>query len=383
MTIRYPLFKVFVDTEAALDRLRGVFDSGFLNEGEEVARFAEAVGTVLGCADRMVPVNSCTSAITLALRLSGAGPGRTVVTTPMTCVAANLPVVTGGATIKWADVDPESGMVTPATLADAIDETTAAVMIVDWAGVPAELDALHETCRARGVPLIQDAAHAFMAEYKGRPIADFADFTCFSFQAIKHLTCGDGGALVCRDPAMLAAAKRLKWFGYDRENAKDEKGNWRVQQDQADIPPGMEGYKFNMNNVAGAIGLANLAHMPRLLAANRANAAIYDAAFAGTDRLRPLKRPGESNPAFWTYCVVLDEAVDRSAVFAALSEAGIAAGPVHVPNDHYSCFADVRRPLPGLRRFEETQFSLPCGWWITPENARFIAETTLKAVDAG
>lgn len=382
MTLRYPLFKVFMDTDAALDRLRVVFDSGFLNEGEEVQRFTAAVSEVLGCSGRLVPTNSCTSAITMALRLCGAGPGRTIVTTPMTCVAANLPIVTGGATIRWADVDPLTGMVTSETLAEAIDDTTVAVMFVNWAGVPAELDALQAECRSRGLPLIQDAAHAFMAEYKGRPIADFADFTCFSFQAIKHLTCGDGGGLVCRDADALAEAKRLKWFGYDRENAKDDKGNWRVQQNEADIPPGMEGYKFNMNNIAAAIGLANLEHMPRLLAANRANAAVFDAAFTNRPGLRPLMRAADCSPAFWTYPVVLDDADDRERVFAALGAAGIACGPVHVPNDHYSCFAEVRRDLPGLRRFEATQFSLPCGWWITAEDARFIATTTLNALAA-
>lgn len=372
----YPLFKVHVAKDAALDSLAGVFDSGFINEGVEVGRLTEALKPVLG-SDSIVLMNSCTSALTVALRLAGVGPGKNVVTSPMTCIASNTPVINLGAAIKWADIDPLSGMVTPETVAAQIDENTAAVLFVDWAGVPAPLADLWTVCRKAGVKMIQDAAHAFMAECDGRPVAQFADFTCFSFQAIKHFTCGDGGALVCADEADRRAAAKLKWFGYDREAAKDEKGNWKAQQAEADILEAEVGYKFNMNNVAAAIGLANLPDMEQVVGRHRANAAIYDAAFASLPLIQPIGRPKGSNPAFWVYTAILDPSVDRDGMIDDLAKAGIHSGQVHVPNDDYSCFAAYRRDLPGVRAFSARQISLPCGWWLDEDDAGFIAESVL------
>lgn len=372
----FPLFKVHVAKEAALGRLAAVFDSGFINEGTEVGRLAEALKPVLG-SDNVVLMNSCTSALTVALRLAGVGPGRNVVTSPMTCIASNTPIINLGGGIKWADIDPGTGMVTADSVAEQIDEDTAAVLFVDWAGVPAPLADLWDVCKKAGVAMIQDAAHAFMAEYRGRPVAQFADFTCFSFQAIKHFTTGDGGALVCADEAKRRAAAKLKWFGYDREAAKDEKGNWKAQQADADILESEVGYKFNMNNLAAGIGLANLPQMESIVGRHRANAAAYDAVFASHPLIRPIGRPDGSNPSFWVYTAILDPGVDRDGLIESLAAARIHAGQVHVPNDDYACFAAYRRELPGVRAFSARQISLPCGWWLDDEEVHFIADKVL------
>jgi perosamine synthetase len=199
MTMKtYPMFRVHVEAAAALRLIDEVFQSGFINEGVQVGQLTEALKPILG-SDNLVLMNSCTSALTVAYFLAGVGPGTNVVTTPMTCIAGNTPIINLGGDIIWADVDPRSGMATAETIASKINDKTKAVSIVDWAGVPADLEPIDRLCRSRGIPLIQDAAHAFGARYAGRPLSDFADFTCYSFQAIKHFTCGDAGALICRD----------------------------------------------------------------------------------------------------------------------------------------------------------------------------------------
>lgn len=377
MSKQYPLFKVHVDAPAALSLLDTVFASGFINEGVQVQELHRRLCPILG-SPYTVLTNAGTSALTMALRLAGVGPGTNVVATAMTCIASNTPIINLGADVRWADVDPLSGMVTVEQVAARIDENTKAVMFVDWGGVMPEVAELDALCREKGVKLIQDAAHAFMAEYRGRPISEFADYTCFSFQAIKHFTCGDGGALVCRSESDYELAKKLKWFGFDREKAKDERGNWKGQQAEADILEGEVGYKFNMNNVAAAIGLAQLAHVDFILGRHRENAALYDAAFAGNPFIRPIVRPDGSRPAFWVYTMVLtDDRIDRDALLNALVERGIHAGQVHVPNDDYTCFNAFRTDLPGTRRFAARQFSLPCGWWMEPEDCRFVAAEVL------
>lgn len=375
----YPLFKVNIDKAAALSRLDSVFDSGFVNEGKEVAELTARLRTVLG-SEQIVLMNSCTSALTVALRLAGVKPGKNVVTSPMTCIASNTPIINLGGDIKWADVDPKSGMITPETVESLIDSDTVAVLFVDWAGVMPDLANIDAVCRKKGVKLIQDAAHAFGAEYNGKPVCQYSDFTCFSFQAIKHFTCGDGGALVCRDPKDQKIASNLKWFGYDRASSKDEKGNWRVQQAEADITEGEVGYKFNMNNVAAAIGLAQIPHIDGILVAHRRNADTYDRAFLHSPHISPILRPNDSKPSFWVYTTLLADGIDRDAVMQSLAQAGIHSGQVHVPNDEYTCFARFQRSLPGVREFSRRQLSLPSGWWITESDASFIAQKTIDIV---
>lgn len=377
---QYPLFKVHIDTDSALDELRTVFDSGFVNEGIQVTEFATAVAARLG-AENLVPLNSCTSALTLAMRLCGVGPGTEVVTTPMTCIASNTPIVNLGGRVVWADIKPMTAMIDPEDVARKITDKTRAVICVDWAGTPCEFDRLAEVCRDAAVPLIQDAAHAFGATYNERPICEFADYTCFSFQAIKHLSCGDGGALVVRDAERFAMAKKLKWFGYDRDATKDEKGNWKGQAWSADVLEDEVGYKYNMNNVSAAIGLSQLPHIDRILDRHRANAKCYDELFDGSNSIEPLHRPDVCESSSWVYTAILkDENVNRDDVLARLNDEGIAAGLVHIPNNLYSCFQDSDVDLPGVTYFGDRQISLPCGWWLDRPDIEHIAARVSAAI---
>ena len=369
----YPMFKVHMDVEGALAQLRTVLESGFVNEGVQVTAFQKAVAEFLGV-EGLVLTNSCTSALTLALRLCGVGPGSEVISTPMTCVATNTPIDNLGGTVVWADIDPETASIDASDVECKLTPATRAIMCVAWAGTPCDLDALDALARRRGVSLIQDAAHAFGATWRGRPLSDFADFTCYSFQAIKHLSCGDGGALVCRDTEAFVLGRKLKWFGYDRDAHKDQHGEWKGQRWDADIEPGEIGYKYNMNNIAAAIGLAQMPHLQRILGQHRRNAAVYHEAFRGSSSIRPLRVPEGAVSSYWVYsALVVDENVDRDRLLEALNADGIAAGLVHLPNDLYSAFGKYDAELSGVRRFADRQISLPCGWWLSEEDCVEIA----------
>lgn len=368
----FPLFKVHVSADDAIKEAKKVLESGFLNEGEQVSILQESLKKYLG--ENLVLVNSCTSAIHLALHLCDISPGDEIITTPMTCVASNTPIIAHGARPVWADIDPETGMISPESLRDSITDKTRAVIYVAWAGNLGDIEEIQKICREREIPLILDAAHAFGAKIeldKIRPISDIVDYTCYSFQAIKHFTTGDGGALVCNTPE-LSRAKRLKWFGLDRDAAKDEKGNWKGQQWDIDIEE--PGYKFNMNNLSAAIGLSQLPFIDEILRKHEFNAKIYDRIFENT-HVKALRRSKKEISSRWVYTVRTHLRGDEKLqAIKALNEMGIAAGLVHVPNDIYSCFSDYRKDLPGLREFETTQFSIPCGWWLNEEDVYFIAE---------
>lgn len=369
----FPLFRVHVPSEQALANIKEVFDAGFINEGIQVTQLAEALKSVLKTKN-IVLTNSCTSALTLALHVCHVRSGDEVISTPMTCVATNTPIVTMGAKIVWADIDPNDGMIDPADVEKKITSRTRAVIAVAWAGTPPKLNALKKICDAKGVKLILDAAHAFGATYLNSPLHEFSHFVAYSFQAIKHFTTGDGGALICADDQDHARSNALKWFGLDRDRAKDEKGDWKGQQWDVDITEA--GFKFNMNNVAAAVGLAQLPHINDILFNHRFHAATYQGLLNDCSSIKLLKEPPESLSSHWVYTVKINPSASlltRDELLKVLNDEGIMAGIVHVPNDTYTAFAGYRSDLPGVRAFSETQFSLPCGWWLSYEDIRHIA----------
>jgi len=377
MSKSYPLFKVHMPVEDALAGVREVLTSGFVNEGIQVTEFQKALCSYLGVKN-FVMVNAGTSALTLAYKVAGVGPGTEVISSPMTCIATNTPVENLGGKLVWADVNPNSGSIDPEDIERKITSKTRAIAYVDWAGSPCDLEAIDAIGKKHGIAVIQDAAHAFGATWDGRPISDFADFTCYSFQAIKHLSSGDGGGLVCRDDKAYILARKLKWFGYDREATKDEKGEWKGQRWSADIEDGEVGYKFNMNNISAAIGLAQMPYIDGILAAHRRNAAVYNKAFAGGAAIQPLDLPAKANSSYWVYtALVVGAGVDRDALLESLNAEGIAAGLVHLPNDIYTVFKPYAADLPGVRSFSDRQISLPCGWWLTEDDCRHIADRVL------
>lgn len=375
--MKYPMFKVYVRGVDALENIREVFSSGYLNEGLQVGEFQRKLERQLG-ARNIVMTNSCTSALTIAYKIAGVGPGSDVVSSPMTCVATNTPIVNLGGNIVWADILPTTGCIDPDSIERSITDETRAIAFVNWGGAPANLESINEIGERLHIPTIQDAAHSFGATWDGQPISDYTDFTCLSFQAIKHLSTGDGGALICRDPKDYVLGRKLKWFGYDRDSAKDLKGEWKGQRWDADIGSGDVGYKFNMNNVAASIGLAQIDHIDEILMAHRNNAEIYNRLFASSDQINPLDIPEAAVSSYWVYtCVLAGGFQRRDRLLELLNSEGIGAGLVHLPNDLYSAFRKSRKYLPGTREFAASQISIPCGWWLSENDCRHIAERVL------
>lgn len=375
--MKYPLFKVHVSDIDALDEIEKVLCSGYINEGEQVAELSYELGIKLGN-EKIVLLNSCTSAITLALKLADVGPGDEVITTPMTCVATNTPIVSLGAKIVWADIDSVDGMISPNDVRRKITPKTKAVIAVAWGGTPPNLKALKKICDFHGIKLICDAAHAFGATYVDEPIAKWAHLTCFSFQAIKHFTTGDGGAITCLSESDFKRAKTLKWFGLDRDAAKDAKGDWKGQQWDVDIIEA--GFKYNMNNISAAIGLSQLKFIDAIISSHRTNAALYKKLFA--DSFDILEDAGQTEgSSFWVYTArVLGTSPQIDKILHKLNSEGIGAGKVHVENTSYTCFKDFHAKLWGVDNFSSRQFSLPCGWWLKEDDVKLIAARVKEVV---
>tara|TARA_Y100000114_G_C11661550_1_gene279297 strand:- start:134 stop:820 length:687 start_codon:yes stop_codon:yes gene_type:complete len=226
---------------------------------------------------------------------------------------------------------------------------------------------------------IQDAAHSIGATYKGKEIHEFADYTCYSLQAIKHITTGDGGLLVVNtNKEDFQRAKALKWFGIDRDATKDEKGEWKGQRWEMDVVEA--GFKFHMNNITAAIGLSQIPHMDKIIQAHIDRGLLYEELFSEHKDINGLHYPADSVPSFWVYTLILSEHLDRDKIIQELNDEGINAGLVHTPNHYYSCFKDSMVDLPETDYFHKHQISLPCGWWLSKDDVKFIAERLISKI---
>ena len=360
-----PLFKVFTAKRAA-ERVANVLASGYTAQGPIVEEFERLLRDYLD-EQRLLTVSSGTAALELACHLAGVAGGE-VISTPQTCSATNGAIVRAGAKIVWADVDPFTGNIDPASVNDALSPLTSAVMAVDWSGRCCDYAGLG----AQERPVIRDAAHAFGAKPDWRP-----GYTCWSFQSIKHLSTGDGGALAMPTD-QYERARKLRWFGLDRTKGE----SFRCAQDIGEV-----GFKAHMNDIAAAIGVENfhegfVVGTP-ILRQHRENAKCL---LDGLQRIEnavgcdfAFAPPYDPASAYWVLTLLVDQghgfdlrALDRvrrerDALAAFLATRGVASSRVHRRNDEHTAFQRVstwRVPHPGLDYFDAAQLSIPCGWWV-------------------
>lgn len=357
------LFKVH-KPENVSKVLEEVFDSGFLTEGDYSDKFEKSFSEFIGNPNTCL-TNSCTSALDLARHVCDIQNEDEVITTAMTCLATNLPFYQRGAKLVFADVKKETGNIDPEDVERKITPKTKAIVVVHWAGQPVDIEAISSISSKYNIPVIEDAAHALDSKYKGLPIGQHSDFVCFSFQAIKHLTCADGGAIACKRQEDAERIRRLRWFGLDRSI----KG---IQRWSQDISEG--GYKYHMNNLNAAIGIEQLKNIRHLINQHKLNSAYYDENI-NNPRIKKLQRDENSDSASWIYSLLTE---DREDFQSYLSKNGIASDWVHVRNDQYTIFKKFKTDLPNLDYFESRLINIPVGWWLNKSDLKHITDTVNK-----
>lgn len=348
-----PLFKVHMP-KAVDAPLLDVLHSGYITQGPKVAEFEKLFGTYI-MNPKVIALNSGTSALTLALRLAGVKRGDEVITTPMTCSATNLPILSLGAKPVFADVDPETGLIDPFSVAKLVTKKTKAVMCVDWGGLPPELNALLQITEHHGIKLIEDSAHGLGSWDEGRLIGSVADFTCFSLQAIKHITTGDGGMLAVKDQHDYERGRKLRWFGINRDN--DSKDS-RIEEDIEEW-----GYKFHMNDLAATIGLVQMQFLDGVISAHRHNADIYNE-YLDKDYFTITTRQGALS-SYWLYTMLLPSCTERDEFKDYMLKEGIQVSQVHKRNDMYSVFNKYTEPWGaggGVDNFADRMICIPVHW---------------------
>jgi perosamine synthetase len=363
------LFKPFV-SEAAIAASAEVLRSGWIGLGPRTARFEREFAAYIGCR-YAVAVNSATSALHLAAVVSGIGPGDEVLTTPMTFLSTNAAIVYQGAVPVFVDIEPDTLNLDLAKAAALVGPRTKAIFAVHYGGNPLDEERLHAFAAQHGLAVIEDAAHACGATFRGRRIGSFGT-TCFSFHAVKNLPLGDGGMVTTDDEALAARLQRLRWMGIDRSTFERNAGayQWEYEVDEL-------GYKYHMNDIAAAIGCA---HLPELDGWNRRRAdfvAIYREVLGGLPRERLTflaTTPGAVSAHH--LCAVL--VADRDRLSARLKERGIGVGVHYKPNHHYPPFRRfARTPLPQCEAAYARQLSLPLHLHLDEAEVRLVA-TTLR-----
>ena len=345
-----PLFTVNMPPrEKLMPELEKVLYSGYIGQGPKVEEFEKKFATWIGHSN-VLSLNSGTSALHLALRLAGVEGGE-VISSPMTCTATNMPILANGARIVWADIDPNTGNIDPLDVERKITKDTKAIMVVHWGGNPADMDAFAYIKAKYGIPIIEDAAHAMGAYWRANKIGNAtADFTCFSLQAIKHITSVDGGILMVNDTDTYKRGKLLRWYGIDREG---ERKDFRCEEDILDW-----GYKFHMNDVNATIAIAQMDQVDEIVKMHRITSGSYSVRIYNEFILNPFDLSNSSG-AWWLYTLRLKQPEKRASFMQFMKECGIQVSKVHERNDKHTTFRQFQRNLPGVDEFSERMICIP------------------------
>lgn len=351
--------------ESAHAALQPILTSGQLAAGRQVAQFESHLAAWLGVPDAAA-LTDASNALMLALYLAGVRPDDEVITSPLACSATLMPIANLFARPVWCDIDPLTGMPDACHIAGLITEKTRAILLYHWSGDVADVGGIMALARRHGLKLVEDASCALGAQRHGRCLGGEADFTVYSFYATKHITTGEGAALLAADPQMVTKARHLRRFGIDPTKFRLPNGDL---DPDFDIP--LAGFNFAMNEIAATLGLLQLPHADGIIARHRANGQFYDAILGGIPGLHLLARRKDSVSAYWSYALRTER---RDDLIRKLLSHGIGAQRLHLRNDSYSCFGSGTRELPGVAQFDAQNLSIPCGWWVGDEERERVVE---------
>lgn len=356
------LFHPHIPTNSA-DRMGETLKTRWIGQGPQVAQFESRFSERFGGGRPAVAVGSGTDALHLAYILAGVGEGDEVITPVFTCTATNIPLLYERAIPVFADVQRHTLNLDPAHVKRLISDRTKAIVCVHYGGLPCDMRELREVARERQIPIIEDAAHAVGATYQGESIGKLSEFTMFSFQAIKHITTGDGGMLVLSDPGLRAKADRVRWFGIDR--AAKLQGIW--ENDIREV-----GYKYQMTDIAATLGLAALDEYDTTFALRRRLFELYEAGLREIPGLRFIGGGYTDRLHAAWMCTV--EVERRRDLQSKLRDYQIESDQVHYRNDRYSIFGSRRDNLPNMDAIEDKYLVLPLHTKMTEVDVQRVCD---------
>jgi perosamine synthetase len=386
----HQLFKAVLPTEEILAELRGILESGWIGLGPKTAEFERGLSAFISPRTHFLALNSCTSALHLAFKVLDLPKGSMVLTTPLTFVSTNHAMLYEGLVPVFCDVDPVTGNLDPESMESALaSHPIAAILVVHLGGYPCDMDRINAMAGLLGIPVIEDCAHAFGGRYPdGRRIGDTDNLCAWSFQAVKNLPVGDGGAISTTHPAIRDRLKKLRWLGIDQDTISrfQAAGADKVYQYKWDYNVGEVGYKYHLNDIASAIGVVQLRHVEK---ANQRRASIASIYRGRLGNAPGITLPGYASAEFSSYHFFPLFFERKAEVYRALVDREIYPGMHYKRNDRYPMYADCLKVgredavLHGVEWFESRELTLPIHLGLTDADIHSICDVVLSACGQG
>lgn len=350
-----PYFQPSLGAEERREVL-ATLDSGWLTLGPRTIAFEKQLAEYTG-AKQAVAVNSCTAALHLSLLALGIGEGDEVITSPFTFASTGNVIAHTRARPVFCDIETQTYNLDQESLVKSITPRTKAILPVHYGGQPCDLDACRKIAVSHRLSLIEDAAHAIGAEYRGKKLGTFSQATCFSFYATKNMTTGEGGAVTTDDEKLAdwIRVRRLHGISRDAWKRYAEKGGWYYEIED-------DGWKYNMTDLQAAIGIPQLKKLDGFIAQRRRYASYYNRELAEVGGLiLPTERP-EVKHTYHLYPILLEK-YDRSRFIDQMSDLGIGTSvhfiPLHLHPYYQRTFGYKPGDFPRAEWVYQREVSLP------------------------
>jgi dTDP-4-amino-4,6-dideoxygalactose transaminase len=351
--------------------------SGWVAQGPRVREFEEAFAAAVGVS-HAVAVSSCTAALHLALIAAEIGRGDEVIVPSLSFIATTNAVRYVGAQPVFADVDLATQNLTPATVEPRLTDRTRAVILVDQAGVPADLDAMRALCDPRGILVIEDAACAAGSTYLGRPVGASAHLAAYSFHPRKLITTGEGGMVTTADSEVAARIRRLREHGMDISAADRHRSQQPMLEEYTEV-----GFNFRMTDVQAAIGLVQLRKLQAMVIRRRELAQRYLQWLSAVPGMQMIRDPEYGTTNYQSFWILLpDESpVSRDRMLRSLADAGVSARRGIMAAHLEKAYSDVPRvTLPVTERLTSHSLILPLFHDMTEVQQSVTASVVLSTM---
>ena len=362
----YPLFYPYV-SKKSIKGVSNVLKTRWIGQGPLVDVLEKKFKKKFARNNECVAVGSGTDAIHLAYILADIKKDDEVIAPLFTCTATNIPLLYIGAKIKFADIDPSTMNISIDHVKKLITRKTKAIVFVNYGGIPCDLDELNKIKKKYKVTLIQDAAQSLGSKYKNKNITDYADFSIFSFQAIKHISSGDGGMLTFKNKKLLDKSRRIRWFGIDR--VKKQGGTW--ENDITEI-----GYKYQMTDIGARMLLDSMSDFSKILSHRKKIFDIYKKILSKNNKLIFLDTKSKNcSNSPWLCTIVVHK--KRIKLQNYLRNLNIETNQVHFRNDRYSIFKKFikKGTYPNMDKYENDYLVIPLNLKISIKDAYYIGKT--------
>ena len=348
-----------------LSALKKVFTTRWVGQGPLVDKLEKIFSKKFANNLPSVAVGSGTDALHLAYILAGIKENDEVICPIFTCTATNIPLLYINAKIKFADVDPKTMNIDIQSVKKLITRKTKAIVFVNYGGLPCDLKELNAIAKKRKIILIQDAAQSLGAKYNNKSIVKYADYTIYSFQAIKQITSGDGGMLVFKDKKKLKKAYRIRWFGIDR--LAKQGGTW--ENDIKEI-----GYKYQMTDIGASLLLESIKDFKKIWSHRRKIYKIYETILSKNSSITIMdKKKSGTEHSNWLFTICLKR---KDFLQKKLRQNGVETNQVHFRNDRYSIFKKFtkNKKFKNMDYLENRYLVLPLHHKVTVSMAEYICK---------